>query len=282
MTRLPLYLPVILVKANQRRAVGRADGNEDRIPVHQGRAVVAAPRGRAFVGFAAEEFDAEILLETDAPKHAAIGQIEAAKLAPAGLHKNQIAVDDRRAARARAPLVAVNGADARAPNFRARPGVHQMSDLLPAVFVEDDKFAACDDRRGETAANAFAPDDLQFRGQFFHGWRISGGVAVVLERVAYRPLRKRGSSKLAALISAIGASLFLQELFGQDKLFAIGHWRFVMLGRDDHYIHNLILLPKTGAGASKKSPTRRPVSTAMLAANHECMGHLVYFFTPRL
>jgi branched-chain amino acid transport system permease protein len=69
---------------------------------------------------------------------------------------------------------------------------------------------------------------------------FSGGVAVVLERVAYRPLRKRGSSRLAALISAIGASLFLQELFGQRKLFAIGHWRFVMLGRDSHYIHNLI------------------------------------------
>ncbi|WP_103338740.1 branched-chain amino acid ABC transporter permease [Amycolatopsis sp. CA-126428] len=42
---------------------------------------------------------------------------------------------------------------------------------------------------------------------------VSGGSAVVLEQVAYRPLRKRGSSKLAALISAIGASIFLQELF---------------------------------------------------------------------
>lgn len=42
---------------------------------------------------------------------------------------------------------------------------------------------------------------------------FSGGVAVILERVAYRPLRKRGASRLAALISAIGASLFLQQLF---------------------------------------------------------------------
>ena len=41
----------------------------------------------------------------------------------------------------------------------------------------------------------------------------SGGSAVMLERVAYRPLRKRGASRLAALISAIGASFFLQELF---------------------------------------------------------------------
>lgn len=50
----------------------------------------------------------------------------------------------------------------------------------------------------------------------------SGASAVVLEFVAYRPLRKRGSSKLAALISAIGASLFLQEAFalryGRDLL----------------------------------------------------------------
>lgn len=69
---------------------------------------------------------------------------------------------------------------------------------------------------------------------------FSGGTAVVLERIAYRPLRKRGSSKLAALISAIGASLFLQELFGQNKLFAIGHYRVDLLGRDSHFTHNLL------------------------------------------
>ncbi|MFJ7215661.1 branched-chain amino acid ABC transporter permease [Amycolatopsis sp. NPDC098790] len=42
----------------------------------------------------------------------------------------------------------------------------------------------------------------------------SGGSAIVLEQLAYRPLRKKGATRLAALISAIGASLFLQELFG--------------------------------------------------------------------
>lgn len=41
----------------------------------------------------------------------------------------------------------------------------------------------------------------------------AGGAAVLLEQIAYRPLRKRGASRLAALISAIGASLFLQEFF---------------------------------------------------------------------
>jgi branched-chain amino acid transport system permease protein len=42
----------------------------------------------------------------------------------------------------------------------------------------------------------------------------SAVTAVLLERIAYRPLRRRGASRLAALISAIGASFFLQEVFG--------------------------------------------------------------------
>jgi branched-chain amino acid transport system permease protein len=42
---------------------------------------------------------------------------------------------------------------------------------------------------------------------------VSSGTAMALEYIAYRPLRKRGASRLAALISAIGASLFLQQLF---------------------------------------------------------------------
>ncbi|MDE3203817.1 MAG: branched-chain amino acid ABC transporter permease [Acidobacteriota bacterium] len=41
----------------------------------------------------------------------------------------------------------------------------------------------------------------------------SGATAVMLERIAYRPLRRRGSSRLAALISAIGMSFVLQEVF---------------------------------------------------------------------
>ncbi len=46
---------------------------------------------------------------------------------------------------------------------------------------------------------------------------VAGGVvAFVLERVAYRPLRKRGAPRLAFLISAIGASLFLLNLAGKE------------------------------------------------------------------
>lgn len=45
------------------------------------------------------------------------------------------------------------------------------------------------------------------------GMASSGLMAVVLERLAYRPLRRRGAPRLSFLITAIGASLFLQNLF---------------------------------------------------------------------
>jgi branched-chain amino acid transport system permease protein len=47
------------------------------------------------------------------------------------------------------------------------------------------------------------------------GAATGGLVAWVLERVAYRPLRKRNAPKLAFLISAIGASFFLSQLAGK-------------------------------------------------------------------
>jgi branched-chain amino acid transport system permease protein len=43
-----------------------------------------------------------------------------------------------------------------------------------------------------------------------------GATAWLLERVAYRPLRRRGAPRLAFLISAIGASFFLQSLAGKE------------------------------------------------------------------
>jgi branched-chain amino acid transport system permease protein len=49
------------------------------------------------------------------------------------------------------------------------------------------------------------------------GGAVFGAVtAFTLERVAYRPLRRRGAPKLAFLISAIGASLFLLNLAGKE------------------------------------------------------------------
>jgi len=43
-----------------------------------------------------------------------------------------------------------------------------------------------------------------------------GATAFVLERVAYRPLRKRNAPRLTYLISAIGASYFLYNLAGKE------------------------------------------------------------------
>ncbi len=50
---------------------------------------------------------------------------------------------------------------------------------------------------------------------------LTGGVAgaaiaMLLERIAYRPLRRRNAPKLAYLISAIGASYFLYNLAGKE------------------------------------------------------------------
>jgi branched-chain amino acid transport system permease protein len=49
------------------------------------------------------------------------------------------------------------------------------------------------------------------------GAAVGASIAWTLERVAYRPLRRRGAPKLAFLISAIGASVFLSQFAG--KLF---------------------------------------------------------------
>ncbi|HTT92090.1 MAG TPA: branched-chain amino acid ABC transporter permease [Acidimicrobiales bacterium] len=49
------------------------------------------------------------------------------------------------------------------------------------------------------------------------GGALAGGlVAYLLERVAYRPLRRRHAPRLAFLISAIGASYFLFNLAGKE------------------------------------------------------------------
>jgi branched-chain amino acid transport system permease protein len=50
-----------------------------------------------------------------------------------------------------------------------------------------------------------------FLGCLLAAMVFSGASAVALERIAYRPLRKRGATRLAALISAIGASFAIAE-----------------------------------------------------------------------
>src|ERR1700691_3670587 len=48
------------------------------------------------------------------------------------------------------------------------------------------------------------------------GAAAGGVVAFLLERVAYRPLRRHNAPRLAFLISAIGASFFLYNLAGKE------------------------------------------------------------------
>jgi hypothetical protein len=183
-------------KRGSRRWSSRRD--DDRVAVHHGGAVVAAPGGGAFVGFAAEEFDAEILLETDAPNTLPVASVEAAKLALAGLHKNAIAIDERCAARAGAPFIPINVANRGAPDFRACFGVQQMGDFLLAIFVEK---TVCRPRRpGRKNRRQFVcAKRLSTPGQFFHGGSIGGGVAVALRSEPLRPIATAGSQRCLSL-----------------------------------------------------------------------------------
>jgi branched-chain amino acid transport system permease protein len=80
----------------------------------------------------------------------------------------------------------------------------------------------------------------------------AAGVGWALERVAYRPLRKRGAPKLAFLISAIGASFFLSQLAGKmfnrltsngfPEFFNIDSVAFKLFGAKVHVIQLVIIL----------------------------------------
>ena len=66
---------------------------------------------------------------------------------------------------------------------------------------------------GVTEPAAGAALVLILLGGLIPAMLASGTTAILLERFAYRPLRKRGAPRLSFLISAIGASLFIQYLF---------------------------------------------------------------------
>jgi branched-chain amino acid transport system permease protein len=67
-----------------------------------------------------------------------------------------------------------------------------------------------------------------------------GGLGVALERLAYRPLYARGATRLGPLISAVGASIFLQNVVmltqgARMKVYMTNYlfppsWRFNLLG----------------------------------------------------
>ena len=62
------------------------------------------------------------------------------------------------------------------------------------------------------------------------GAMASSGAAVLLERAAYRPLRKRHATRLSYLISAVGASFFvtymMQQEFSEDYLLGAAKRQF--------------------------------------------------------
>jgi branched-chain amino acid transport system permease protein len=63
-------------------------------------------------------------------------------------------------------------------------------------------------------------------GMLLVGGITSAAAAALLERTAYRPLRKRNAARLSYLISAIGASFFGTYLFQQDFLLGPGQRNF--------------------------------------------------------
>jgi len=78
------------------------------------------------------------------------------------------------------------------------------------------------------------------------GALVSALVATGVEQVAYRPLRRRHAPKLAFLISAIGASFFIQTLAGKEfgygvnifpgEVFEPGKVMFTLFGSPIHTI----------------------------------------------
>ncbi|MDB1088582.1 branched-chain amino acid ABC transporter permease [Streptomyces sp. ACA25] len=72
-----------------------------------------------------------------------------------------------------------------------------------------------------------APSGMQSAGYVLLGLTagalLGGVLAYFLEKVAYRPLRKRNAPRLVYLIAAIGASFFLYNLVG--KIFGRNHSR---------------------------------------------------------
>ena len=101
------------------------------------------------------------------------------------------------------------------------------------------------------------------------GGVISGGTALVIERCAYRPLRRRGSTnRLVPLITAIGVSFLLQDLVRLIE--GIWHGEFYMNYPSDARLEQLHDLP-LGMSIQVKSIFVLVVTTAMLFG----LNHLV-------
>ncbi|EIV94446.1 branched-chain amino acid ABC transporter permease [Frankia sp. QA3] len=119
---------------------------------------------------------------------------------------------------------------------------------------------------GLFAARALLPDDGSVPGGLASVGLVAVGLGVgaicgglaafTLERVAYRPLRRRSAPRLAYLISAIGASLFAVNLAGKE------------FGRQNvdlpDLFHNGTVFTVFGADVSTQSLVIFAVAVAML------------------
>ncbi|HLW16937.1 MAG TPA: branched-chain amino acid ABC transporter permease [Actinomycetota bacterium] len=117
---------------------------------------------------------------------------------------------------------------------------------------------------------------------------FAAGIAFLLERLAYRPLRRRGATRLSFLISAIGASLFLQSVVlvwrGRDyetypdtwkvkQLFTIGN---VQISNHDILVFGVmivmvialdLLVHRTRIGKGIRAVAQDPETAGLMGVN---------------
>jgi branched-chain amino acid transport system permease protein len=91
---------------------------------------------------------------------------------------------------------------------------------------------------------------------------VSGLVAVGIERLAYRPLRRRGGGRLVPLITAIGVSFFLQDLVRLVE--GLWHNEFYMNYPSHAAMNRAVVLP-LGLEIQVKGILVILVSVAMMA-----------------
>src|ERR1051326_7131038 len=186
--RFPDDFAGAFVEANQTRAVGAADGEKDVIAFDDATAVIAAAAGRAFIGFAAEERNAEVFFEADAPKRFAVGNIQATKLAFAGLDVEPVAIENRSTAGTGTPFVLEHVGVSDLPQFFAGRGVDKMGDFFAVLCVQKGELAGGHDGRGETPANLFTPKNSRSAR---NGWRtlfLRGGMAGAIRPTPLGPV----------------------------------------------------------------------------------------------
>nr|MDQ3958208.1 acyl-CoA dehydrogenase family protein [Actinomycetota bacterium] len=108
--------------------------------------------------------------------------------------------------------------------------MHVCSTLWSGPLADDlDMDAATraeHERRRSIHYRRIVEDGAIYSQPFSEGGAAAAGGAAVLERTAYRPLRRRNAARLSYLISAIGASFFVTYLFQQDFLLGPGQRSF--------------------------------------------------------